>query len=210
MGKISGPCKAAAKKKFEVWPSAYASGWGVRCTNAGGPGVLTTDASIKEGLALAEFSEETAEIHSLGTNNPHLFRLFTEAFCAQDISEPVRSFDALRPSAEILALMELHDIEVVCLRRLGAICGYVKRADLQGKLCGDHMRPFRSGQTISADSSLIDVIHILTLQRYGFITMLGEVAGYFSRNDINKPVVRMWLFGIITFIEMEILKIIIE
>ena len=37
MGKISGPCKAAAKKKFKVWPSAYASGWGVRCTKAGGP-----------------------------------------------------------------------------------------------------------------------------------------------------------------------------
>ena len=34
---ISGPCKAAAKKKFKVWPSAYASGWGVRCTKAGGP-----------------------------------------------------------------------------------------------------------------------------------------------------------------------------
>ena len=33
-GKISGPCKAAAKKKFKVWPSAYASGWGVRCTKA--------------------------------------------------------------------------------------------------------------------------------------------------------------------------------
>ena len=31
-GKISGPCKAAAKRKFKVWPSAYASGWGVRCT----------------------------------------------------------------------------------------------------------------------------------------------------------------------------------
>ena len=34
---ISGPCKAAAKKKFKAWPSAYASGWGVRCTKAGGP-----------------------------------------------------------------------------------------------------------------------------------------------------------------------------
>ena len=31
MGKISGPCKAAAKKKFEVWPSAYASGAVVKC-----------------------------------------------------------------------------------------------------------------------------------------------------------------------------------
>ena len=35
--KISGACKAAAKSKFKVWPSAYASGWGVRCTKAGGP-----------------------------------------------------------------------------------------------------------------------------------------------------------------------------
>ena len=31
-GKFSEPCKRAAKRKFKVWPSAYASGWGVRCT----------------------------------------------------------------------------------------------------------------------------------------------------------------------------------
>ncbi len=37
LNKISGPCKAAAKQKFKVWPSAYASGWGVRCTKAAGP-----------------------------------------------------------------------------------------------------------------------------------------------------------------------------
>jgi len=36
-GKISSACKTAAKNKFKVWPSAYASGWGVRCTKAGGP-----------------------------------------------------------------------------------------------------------------------------------------------------------------------------
>ena len=34
--KISAACKAGAKRKFKVWPSAYASGWGVRCTRAGG------------------------------------------------------------------------------------------------------------------------------------------------------------------------------
>ena len=36
--KISGPCKAAARSKFDVYPSAYANAWGVRCTKAGGPG----------------------------------------------------------------------------------------------------------------------------------------------------------------------------
>ena len=35
--KISAACKSAAKRKFKVSPSAYASGWGVRCTRAGGP-----------------------------------------------------------------------------------------------------------------------------------------------------------------------------
>mgnify|MGYP005696490395 CR=1 FL=1 len=50
--KISAACKAAAKKKFKVWPSAYASGWGVRCTKAGGPanygGKSKDGASIKD------------------------------------------------------------------------------------------------------------------------------------------------------------------
>jgi hypothetical protein len=36
--KLTASCKSAAKSKFKVWPSAYASGWGVRCTKAGGPG----------------------------------------------------------------------------------------------------------------------------------------------------------------------------
>ena len=54
--KISDSCKAAAKRKFKVWPSAYASGWGVRCTKAGGPanyggkskdGASTKDPDIK-------------------------------------------------------------------------------------------------------------------------------------------------------------------
>ena len=33
--KISAACKAAAKKKFKVWPSAYASGQLVQCRKAG-------------------------------------------------------------------------------------------------------------------------------------------------------------------------------
>ena len=47
MGKISTACKTAAKKKFKVWPSAYASGWGVRCTKAGGPGNMGKGSKLK-------------------------------------------------------------------------------------------------------------------------------------------------------------------
>ena len=33
--KISAACKSAAKRKFKVWPSAYASGALVRCRKVG-------------------------------------------------------------------------------------------------------------------------------------------------------------------------------
>jgi len=47
-GKISEACKRAAKSKFKVWPSAYASGWGVRCTKAGGPSKVSKLKSRKD------------------------------------------------------------------------------------------------------------------------------------------------------------------
>lgn len=43
--------------------------------------------------------------------NEHLFRLFSEAFTAQHIAEPVRSFDASRPCKEVQAMMEMHHLE---------------------------------------------------------------------------------------------------
>ena len=59
LGKISGPCKAAAKRKFKVWPSAYASGWGVRCTKAGGPGKMGKKSPAKQ--AKPKFTDKLYE-----------------------------------------------------------------------------------------------------------------------------------------------------
>lgn len=140
----------------------------------------------------------------------HLVRLFTESFTAQDIAEPIRSFDIDKSCKDILPLMEQQQLDVVCLRDSGKITGYVRRNDLHEGSCGDHLRPFRQGQVLASDSSFSDIIHILTLHQYGFIRLFDDVVGYISRSEINKPVVRMWLFGIITFTEMELGQMIQE
>jgi hypothetical protein len=54
------------------------------------------------------------------------------------------------------------------------------------------------------------VIHVLTRHDYCFVTLLEEVVGVIGRNDINKPMVRMWLFGLITMIEMRVGQMIQE
>ena len=38
--------------------------------------------------------------------------------------------------------------------------------------------------------------------------MLDNISGVISRDDINKPMVRMWLFGIVTMIEMGLVRMI--
>ena len=106
--------------------------------------------------------------------------------------------------------MDKQHLDIVCLRDEGVITGYVRRSDLNRGCCGDHLRPFRQGQVLSSDSSFSDIIHVLTLHQYGFIRLFDDVVGYFSRSEINKPVVRMWLFGIITFIDMEFTQMIQE
>lgn len=43
---------------------------------------------------------------------------------------------------------------------------------------------------------------VLTRHSFCFVSIIGQVSGVVLRDDINKPVVRMWLFGIVTIIEM--------
>lgn len=143
-------------------------------------------------------------------NNSHLIHLFTEAFSAQDIAEPLRSLDIDTPCNEALKLMAEHDLDIVTIREHGLIIGYVRSKELGDGVCRDHLRVFRQGQIVTGDSSFTDIIHILTRQQYCFVSILGEIIGFVSRSEINKPVVRMWLFGIITFLEMELVQMIKE
>jgi hypothetical protein len=67
------------------------------------------------------------------------------------------------------------------------------------------LRPFVSAQVLQGDAPLSEVIRILTRYDFCFVTSMGDVAGVITRGDIQQPVVRMWLFGIITLMEMDML-----
>lgn len=137
----------------------------------------------------------------------HGIRLFVDAFSARDILEPLLSFDDT----------SLHKISsdtpvglktpVFGIRSNGLVTGYVIVDDLSsGAPC--EIRQFDQHQTVDFESSLADVIHILTHFRFCFVELDGTVIGVISRGDIEKPVVRMWLFGIIILIEILIVDLI--
>ena len=129
-------------------------------------------------------------------------RLFSEAFTARDIAEPLRSFDAETDALRVREWLEDGGLRMAGVRQAGVVTGYVRLADLADGSCGDFMRDFSAHQLLSADASLSDVIHVLTRHDSGFVTVLGGVDAVVTRADVQKPVARMWLFAMITIIEM--------
>jgi len=134
------------------------------------------------------------------------WRFFARAFTALDIAEPLRSFDADRLATDVLERMRELGVGVVGVRRDGIVTGFARASDLTEGTLGDRARPIDRRRTIDGDRSLTEVIRVLTRHEQGFVTSLGAVIAMVTRNDIQKPLVRMWLFGMITLIEMKIVE----
>lgn len=137
-------------------------------------------------------------------------RLFTEGFIAMDIADPLYSFDADKSAAEVKLFMKEKDLDIVGIRREGVNVGYVERQGLKRGSCSDHMHDFEKGQILPNAAHLPEVIAVLDEWKYCFITILGSVGAVITRNDLQKPPVRMWLFGMITIVEMFLLRMLEE
>ncbi len=131
-------------------------------------------------------------------------KLFMEDFTARDIAEPLLSLDDDNPVAEALELMDDQDVRAVGVRVDGEIAGYLTREDLGEGTCRDQMHIFDSGSLLAEATPLREVLEALDKAPICFVSILGGPAGVVVREDIQKPPVRMWLFGLIAIMEMNL------
>jgi len=129
-----------------------------------------------------------------------LQRLFGKVFCARDIAESLPSYDWDITERESLHRLRASTVPVIGLRKAGHVYGYVL-LDETNKKPACLKRRFMDTQLVDIDTPLLSVIAVLVHHQFCFVMSMGQVAGVISRNDIQKPVVRMWLFGLITLTE---------
>ncbi len=137
------------------------------------------------------------------TDHDHVRRVFVEGFSVRDIASPLLSMDSQTPAADVAAMMHDGTFEVMGVRENGLIQGYVDRSNLADGCCGDVMARFQREQVLTDSASLSDVVMGLSDAPRLFISFLGSIAGIVTRSDLQKPPVRMWLFGMITIVEMR-------
>lgn len=150
------------------------------------------------------FADLTEGDREFAARNRRALRIFMRAFSAQDIAEPLRSFDTEFEAGRIADYLNARTRSVAGLRKSGRVKGYVRQQDLGEAAAQEYLRGFKKGQVIEGDASLTDVVFILTRHDYCFVRVLDDIVGVISRGEMQKPVVRMWLFGFITTIEMAL------
>jgi hypothetical protein len=135
-------------------------------------------------------------------------RVFLEAFTARDIAEPLVSFDANSSAADVRVGMEAQGLDVVGIRKDGQIIGFVRRESLDSGVCGQHCQPFEGVSVLDDTSPMLQVLLELQHAPVVFVSMFGRPGGIVTRAELEKPPVRMWLFGMLTLIEMRFTELI--
>ena len=135
-------------------------------------------------------------------------RVFTETFTARDVAESLASFDSSAPANDVRSFMETRDFDVVGIRSEGQIVGYAVKDSLREGTCGQHMRSLDVATVLQDSAPLLTVLMELNRGPFLFVTMLGNVNGIITPADMQKPPVRMWLFGVVTLIEMRCTELI--
>lgn len=138
----------------------------------------------------------------------HLTRVFTEGFAVSDIAECLVSFDASTSTAEVCKVMEQRGYEVVGIRQEGVMAGYARRDELAEGTCGDYLRRFDDAEVVTDSACFPTAVKLLSDLPRLFVTTFGRVGGIVTRTDLQKAPVRMWLFGMITIIEMGLARLI--
>jgi CBS domain-containing protein len=133
-----------------------------------------------------------------------LNRLFRNNITIREIAEPLVSFESDRPAPVIKEFMEKKDFDVVGVRQDGDIIGYVERKDLHGEFLSDNVQKFTEEHLLNENASLHTALEILKDRDWAFVRFLNYPVGIVTRGDLQKQPVRIWLFGMISLLEMRL------
>ena len=137
-----------------------------------------------------------------------LHQLFDRSVSVRHLAEPFVSFDAQRFATEVRAFMESKDFDIVGVRYNGAVVGYVERATLKEGTLEQYRSPFDERLILDEWRPLLEALQLLAESSRVFVVAMGQVAGIITKGDLQKAPMRMWLFGVLSLLEMQLLRLI--
>ncbi len=141
-----------------------------------------------------------------GTRLAEFRGLLGEGITARAILEPLLSCPADEPADAMAQVLLRRDFDTAGVKeaRDGPVIGFVESATLIGGPVRDHRRELTAEHLISDGTPLPGLLAALKGRQYAFVLMGREVRGIVTRADLNKPPVRVYLFGLVSLLEMHL------
>jgi hypothetical protein len=130
-----------------------------------------------------------------------LSHTFSRSLTAGDLAQPLRSLDDNQPVELARELMAAHGLVVLGVRSGGLMAGWIGAGDFTGGVLRDHVRAFALANVVDESAGLGAVLSALATAEHLFVRTRGDVAWVITRNELQNPPLRMWLFGAITVLE---------
>lgn len=151
-------------------------------------------------------SENLLPMSPIRSKQRDLHRMFNQILTIRELAEPLVSFDHDKPAADVRSFMEARDFDLVGVRVDGVTRGIARRERLSDGKVGDHMEPVSEDALQHETQPLLDALETLAAGDCILVASMGHPAGIATRGDLQKAPLRMWLFGLVSLFEMQLLR----
>lgn len=148
---------------------------------------------------------ETTRHRRNGTSFIEMKQVFTDNISTKQIFEWLDKVSIGERPLEVKRYLIERDFDLLgVVDHNGKMLGYVRETNLQDGKLGDFLEQIDYSMLISNTTPFPKLLEVLT--KYGFALVLNnnEIDGIVTKADINKPLFRLYLFGIVSLFEMHI------
>ncbi|MEO8148547.1 MAG: CBS domain-containing protein [Bacteroidia bacterium] len=144
-------------------------------------------------------------IRRKGTTFKEIQSIFIDNITTKYIYEPIYSCRLIDECHFVKEALTFRDFDVAgVIDNNTKIVGYVTKLELIDGLIETHCKKIESHQLIPDSTPITSLMKILTETPFAFVSVEDEIEGIVTRADINKPIVRIYLFGIISLFELHL------
>ena len=140
-----------------------------------------------------------------GTTFREIQGLFINQITTKHIYEPLYSTDLGSEPLEVLRDLNYYDFDVVgVINEKKEVVGYIRKNQLSEGPLSDLVNRFDLASIVTDSTPISNLIQLLANKDYVFVMHGNSIDGIVTLADINKPIVRLYLFSIISLFEMHL------
>lgn len=140
-----------------------------------------------------------------GTTFQELQSLFINDITTKYIFEPIQSCKLDDDSIQVKENLEDKDFDIVgIINDDNQVIGFAERIDLDGGPIERYKKNIELTKITSDSTPISKILSVLLDNQYVFVISENNITGIVTRADINKPIVRIYLFGIISLFELHL------